>query len=279
VEEGREEPEGKKRGKRGKSQAEISQPEEARGEEGAGEGRKKRIKAEDNAEGPVLKARRVKIDAEGDKRGRDDSKTKPSKDKVSERPTLDGIVAEYFRKTNRPYSLLNVFDNLHGKHKKPDLQAAIDRLVAEGVLSMKEFGKSQVYWANQKLIKVDQQTLDTEKNRYTALKDEIGEGKRALIEMRSTLGAIERTPTTVSLQDKIRETTADLVRMKEELWHYQSNDVALVSEVEIQKAEAAIAEVEKLKKKRIEIFKEMVGSLVEATQLSRTDLLSKIGIE
>jgi len=43
----------------------------------------------------------------------------------------DGLkeILEYMKKTNRPYSLQNIFDNMHGKIKKSVMQKALDKLV------------------------------------------------------------------------------------------------------------------------------------------------------
>lgn len=65
------------------------------------------------------------------------------------------------KKQNRPYSLINIFDNLHGKIKKPQVQRILDSLTDAGELQMKEFGKAKIYLLNQKSIPdVNQSELD-----------------------------------------------------------------------------------------------------------------------
>ena len=65
------------------------------------------------------------------------------------------------KKQNRPYSLINIFDNLHGKIKKPQVQRILDSLTDAGELQMKEFGKAKIYLLNQKSIPdVNQAELD-----------------------------------------------------------------------------------------------------------------------
>ena len=58
-------------------------------------------------------------------------------------------------KQNRPYNLLNIFDNLHGKIKKPILENALDELISENVLVAKDFGKIRIYMLKQDNFKVD----------------------------------------------------------------------------------------------------------------------------
>ena len=192
---------------------------------------------------------------------------------------LDALVIEYYQKQNRPYNLLNLFDNLHGKYKKPDLLAALNRLVLTEQLIHKDFNKNIVYWPNQSLIKIDEKTLELEKNRFGELKNEIETNRRVVTDLKNNLSNIEKTPTTVSLNEKIEKTEMIILKLKEELNDYQSNQVLLVPEIEIQQAEQKITIVAKIKNQRQKILKNMIESLIESTGLSRTALLEKIGIE
>lgn len=63
-------------------------------------------------------------------------------------------------KQNRPYNLLNIFDNLHGKIKKPILENALDELIGQNVLVGKDFGKNRIYMLRQDNFKVDTAELE-----------------------------------------------------------------------------------------------------------------------
>lgn len=52
-----------------------------------------------------------------------------------------GIVKDYMLQQNRPYSHLNVFDNLHGIVKKASVPKILNQLSESGVLQRKDFGK------------------------------------------------------------------------------------------------------------------------------------------
>ena len=52
-------------------------------------------------------------------------------------------------KQNRPYSLQNVIDNMHGKVPRKICQTVLDALTDQKVLQMKEYGKAKLYLANQ----------------------------------------------------------------------------------------------------------------------------------
>jgi transcriptional regulator CtsR len=57
-------------------------------------------------------------------------------------------IREYMIKQNRPYSLQNVLDNMHGRVKKGPCQKILDDLTDEKVLTCKEYGKAKIYLAN-----------------------------------------------------------------------------------------------------------------------------------
>lgn len=56
-------------------------------------------------------------------------------------------VREYMVKQNRPYSIKNVMDNLHGRIPLKICQAVLDSLCSEKILTLKEFGSAKIYLA------------------------------------------------------------------------------------------------------------------------------------
>ncbi|KAG6612377.1 Pairing protein 2 family protein [Phytophthora cinnamomi] len=66
----------------------------------------------------------------------------------------EAAVLDYMRKTNRPYSLLNVFENMHRAIAKPSLTKLLDNLVAKEELVSKTYGKAKIYYMNQSSLPV-----------------------------------------------------------------------------------------------------------------------------
>ena len=58
-------------------------------------------------------------------------------------------IAEYMDAQNRPYSIQNVLDNMHGRIHRKICQQVLDDLTDENHLVCKEFGKAKIYLANQ----------------------------------------------------------------------------------------------------------------------------------
>lgn len=59
------------------------------------------------------------------------------------------IVQAYILKMNRPFSAINVYDNLHRSIAKPGIIKALDTCVEEGSVLAKAYGKNKIYFANQ----------------------------------------------------------------------------------------------------------------------------------
>ncbi|KAF4138671.1 TBPIP/Hop2 winged helix domain-containing protein [Phytophthora infestans] len=66
----------------------------------------------------------------------------------------EAAVLDYMRKTNRPYSLLNVFENMHRVIAKPSLTKLLDNLVVKEELASKTYGKAKIYYLNQNNLPV-----------------------------------------------------------------------------------------------------------------------------
>ena len=63
-------------------------------------------------------------------------------------------------KQNRPYSLINIFDNLHKTVKKNTLEEILDNLCTEDKLSFKLFGKAKVYTLFQGQFKISNEEME-----------------------------------------------------------------------------------------------------------------------
>ena len=77
------------------------------------------------------------------------------------------LVFDYMQKQNRPYNILNVFDNLHGKIKKPILDTVLNELADEGKLTAKDFAKNRVFYLNQENIDVSKETVEELGQKFT----------------------------------------------------------------------------------------------------------------
>jgi hypothetical protein len=71
------------------------------------------------------------------------------------------VLLNYINDQNRPYSVIQLHDNLHGSIPRTRLQQLLDRFVADDTIKCKVFGKSQIYFAVQGDEPLPQDELDT----------------------------------------------------------------------------------------------------------------------
>ena len=203
--------------------------------------------------------------------------TEPKKNQSNGDP-IEEKVKEYLRTQNRPYSIINVFDNLHGKVKKSDLQKALDNLAASGEIICKEFGKSQVYFYNQSNLVVNQELLEENKQKFGEQKGRFEEAKRLNKELKAQLSAVEAIQTTENLQKIVEKYVTEIPELKTKLELFVNGNVQLLppDQVDIKENELQILEKEKIKRRKI--FRALTDTLLESTGLPKKKLAEKIGI-
>lgn len=84
---------------------------------------------------------------------------------------------------NRPYSFINIFDNLRGAIKKSLLQKILDSLVEEARIICKEYN-SKIYLASQKNFPV------IDEKEMKKLDDELEEQNKELSEQKAKISLL-----------------------------------------------------------------------------------------
>ena len=167
------------------------------------------------------KAKAPKAKGEKGEKGEKGAKKK-SKGKEEDLSLIKEQVFDYMQKQNRPYNLLNVFDNLHGKYKKPVLETVLNELAEEGHLTAKDFSKNRVYYLNQDKIDVSKETVEELGQEFTELRGkemELAEEFKRLSEEHKKLIS-RKTITEIEVEveegeEKVRALTKRLEAQKE----------------------------------------------------------------
>jgi Fe2+ or Zn2+ uptake regulation protein len=189
-------------------------------------------------------------------------------------------ILDYMKKQNRPYSLLNIYDNLHAKIKKPQCQRALDQLSEAGEIHMKEYGKSKIYLMNQKNIPdVDEQEVDKLNKTLNRLKEEFATEKEEYKEMQTSLKLYQAQPTNAEVDNEIEKYTKLLEEANKKMVFYESGNYPKISDEDINKAETNKKLFETHYKKRKRICMDMIGGLAESMEMKLALLMEDIGIE
>ncbi|KAK1942993.1 Homologous-pairing protein 2 [Phytophthora citrophthora] len=122
----------------------------------------------------------------------------------------EAAVLDYMRKTNRPYSLLNVFENMHRAIAKPSLTKLLDNLVAKEELVSKTYGKAKIYYMNQNNLPVPSEA------EHLALEEQIKTVTADCAASEQELKNAEATLSGITLQISDADLDAALKQLDEE---------------------------------------------------------------
>ena len=142
---------------------------------------------------------------------------KPEKNEKIENPKE--FVLNYMKNQNRPYSLINIFDNLHGAIKKSQLQNILDSLTKEEKLIMKIYGSTKIYLCNQNLFpSVSEEELNSLDKKINEKKDENKIIKDNINLKTNELKTITNSFTDEELNKKIKELKKEIEIKKKKSW-------------------------------------------------------------
>ena len=181
---------------------------------------------------------------------------------------------------NRPYSLINIFDNLHGAIKKSQLTKILDALVEEGSLIMKEYS-TKIYLFNQDKLDIKvtdadidevQKEIDEKREEYKKLKDEISSKANELKILTLTL-------TDEELKAKIKELKKELSKMKLKVDDIKDNKIDPIPPEKMNEAKENFEKELKVFKKTKKICVEIISDISDGLELKLKETYDKIGIE
>lgn len=193
--------------------------------------------------------------------------------------STDDQILEYLKSTNRPYSLINIFDNLKGKIKKPVIQKSLDDLAEKQLIDKKDFKKAAVYYYNQRSIPVDQQIIADAKRGLDEVKEKHSESAALNKELKSTLNTIEKEETTDNVRAIVEKLRKDVPALKHKLSVFKDKNAELVPEHVIDDKIKAVETLETLCRKRRKIFKTMFDTIQEQSGMKIDELYEELGIE
>lgn len=112
------------------------------------------------------------------------------------------VVLQYLKQQNRPYSLLQIFDNLHKRIPKATLERVLGVLSAsgEGVIG-KEYGKAKIFYPDQSLLASDHtaEQLERMAEENDELRVQLSAVSAREREMRAELARLQAEPSDADL--------------------------------------------------------------------------------
>ncbi|ROT80199.1 hypothetical protein C7M84_001049 [Penaeus vannamei] len=188
-------------------------------------------------------------------------------------------IRQYLEHQNRPYSVNDIFMNLHKEIGKTAVQKCLDQLVADGSVKEKVYGKQKVYVFDQSQFPpLDETQLKEMDRKITDLNDTIKHREKLCGETEGRLRSLNSSLTTEEAEKKLQNLEEEVSRLKKKLSDLQENQV-LISKEEKDKINSENEKMVKMWRKRRRMAMDILDAILEGYPKKKKDLFDDIGIE
>lgn len=110
------------------------------------------------------------------------------------------LIILYLKTQNRPYSALQIHDNLHKRIQKPVIERILTALsegdVEDHIIKCKEYGKAKIYYYNQAMLEaeLEQEGTTNDAGAIEALKEKLAELQSKNRELKATADGLANEP-------------------------------------------------------------------------------------
>ncbi|XP_052776506.1 homologous-pairing protein 2 homolog [Mya arenaria] len=199
-----------------------------------------------------------------------------SKSKDSNAPSA---VLDYLNKQNRPYSAIDICNNLHKEFGKTAIVKACESLVAEGRIREKVYGKQKVYVADQSQFpQVNDSEIRTMDEKIANLTKELQSVTEEVKRLDSEMRMFSNCLSTSEAEKKLQETTTQCAHLKKKL-EQLSDGGNVVSPEEKEKAYKDRETYVKAWRKRKRMTNDILNAILEGYPKPKKQLYEDIGIE
>ncbi|KND03717.1 uncharacterized protein SPPG_01179 [Spizellomyces punctatus DAOM BR117] len=201
-------------------------------------------------------------------------------------PTAKGdeandVILKYLKKQNRPYSAVDVFNNLGGQVGKSNVLKALTALAEEKQIHAKLNGKQWVYVAKQDDLQVpSKEDLDAMDSKIAKLKDELAALKEETREAQAVLNGLTNSLTNEQIEQRLRELKEENSKLEERLSSLRSRSTRQQLSAEDRKRiDKNLEAMQKEWRKRKRMFNDMWAAVTENIQGSLAEFRETVGVE
>ena len=188
-------------------------------------------------------------------------------------------VFEYMKSQNRPYSAIDVFNNLHKAYGKTAIVKALESLAEKKKLLEKTYGKSKIYVVDQaQFPNVDDAILLELDNKIGAMKKCVDESSAKLSTLSSNLKALNSSLTSEDAAALLKKLKPEVEALEERLSVLKSNTVCIDADQKRKINEKCKSMVGQWKKRK-RMTTDLMNAVLEGYPKTKKQFIDEVGIE
>ncbi|KAA6396617.1 MAG: putative homologous-pairing protein 2 [Streblomastix strix] len=206
----------------------------------------------------------------------------PPKKKASKGVSKDDaeqVLLDYINKQNRPFSVQNLIDNLHGQVKKAVAQRALDSLAADSRIALKEFGKNKVYFADQTQFEVpsNERIEEIDENIQQA-QNELAESEAERKGLEADNNVLQAEPTNEEVEIQTEKFKVQNADMRKRLDKLKEGGIKIDPEYKDRVSKNYGANIAEWKARRRACI-DALSNIAEGSGKGQNELINELGIE
>ncbi|XP_067936141.1 homologous-pairing protein 2 homolog [Watersipora subatra] len=193
--------------------------------------------------------------------------------------TAQAGVLTYLEQQNRPYSAVDIFNNLHKEYGKTLVVKTLEQLAEKGSIKEKNYGKQKVYVFNQDNVptaaREELAAMDSEAEKLVRLNEQLQ------TEVNHLTSQHKKLVSNLTLKDakaKLKDVDEECKVMTEKLVKLRDGQV-LISKEEKDKIYASRTSMVKAWRKRKRMATDILDAILEGYPKPKKTLFEDIGIE
>ena len=200
---------------------------------------------------------------------------------MSKQTIIENVVFDYMKEKNRPYSVLDIFNNLHKEHGKTAIGKALEALTESGKMLEKVYGKSKIYVVHQSIFPdIADDELNVLDKEYTSVQDAVASVKKELHMKNNELSSILSSPTTVELKKQVSTLKTEVESLSLKLKTLQNNAGNVkYSAADKEKLLKNHENFRKEFKKRKRYTTDIMDAVLEGYPKSKKQFIEEVGLE
>ncbi|XP_014665357.1 PREDICTED: homologous-pairing protein 2 homolog [Priapulus caudatus] len=193
--------------------------------------------------------------------------------------TAEAAILAYLNRENRPYSAIDIFNNLHKEYGKTAVVRALESMAEKGSIKEKVYGKQKVYLPDQSGFPVvddaELKKMDMQINQMT---EKLKGSQGSLHTMENEIKTLKSSLTTEQAMDRLQAIEDECERYQHRLKKIKGVSNA-VSPEEKDKIYKAKAHYMKEWRKRKRMTMDVLNAILDGYPKSKKELLEEIGLE